>query len=442
MVNSNKNLILVAFVFLQTSIALVLGLLSVYISKKDHVPPKVYINSISLGNTTRNQAIELIENNYALLDGFTVSWGEEESFIEYSEIDAFIDYQATIDNLYINKTNDRFLNFISNYFTSSKRVLYPVIKYDEHRLLDKIEHMALNIDRLPQDATLTQENKKVNIIPEKSGYSLNKKQTFDRISNKLKSSMGGNIELRYGEKYEITTYKSEITSEFYTGADVIIAEYTTNIEYSHMKEFIEKGSFAISGIKIPGRASGDLSFNSILKKRSIDINMAWYEYSQLASTLYAALLKSGISVEGIRRTNNTEILSYIPPGLDVLVDGNNDFIFKSTLQDSVFVISEVQDNRLKIYLVGNRRGAEVEREIKVKIIEEFEPSVLSIANFDLEPGEQRIISHGKNGAKVEVYRISTKKGNRIEEFLYTNYYEPVDAIIQIGYEESHIEGIK
>ncbi|MFZ5990031.1 MAG: peptidoglycan binding domain-containing protein [Bacillota bacterium] len=439
MTKFKKNLIITAIILFQTTMAIAAGLFVLYVSKKDYIPPNVFIepvDSICIGNQTRDQALNIIKEYYKPLienSRLTIKWDKSTYNIKFNDIDASIDYMATLDLAFKKKEKGRLLGFIRDYFAEEKRIIYPVIEYNEEKLRGKVIELSSMVNKPHEDARMFLENGSIVKVPEKSGVRLNTENTIKKIEGGFGKHLREPVELKFGYHGEIYADKPDVTLEKLKSMDTIIASFSIKIKYPEVEEYIKRAAPAINSVKLEGRGMEEFSFNECLKERGMDPNQVYDEYNQVASALYAALLKTEISLDAIKRSKNETPVDYTMPGLDVKIDNINcDFKFRNTLSHSIIIFTEVKDKDLTVYIVGSKRDVQGESNIKVMEVQKFEPSTYSVVNYDLKPGEKNFISYGKPGTQVEVYKVKKKNGREEEELLYTNKYEAVAAILQIG----------
>jgi hypothetical protein len=191
--------------------------------------------------------------------------------------------------------------------------------------------------------------------------------------------------------------------------------------------------FLVMGADLNNGTYKEFSFIKRLKEKGIFIEENNEGYDQVASTLYAALLKTGIGMDYIDRKKHDSIVEYIAPGLDVEIsEDDGDFTFRNPFDFPIAVFTECDDRKITVYIVGRRDNDYQDKEIGVKVTRMVEPSVLKVVNYDLKPLEEKIINSGKPSVSAEVYRVTGDNGDKNSEILYINSYETEGTIIQVG----------
>ncbi|MGI6668682.1 MAG: VanW family protein [Acetivibrionales bacterium] len=147
--------------------------------------------------------------------------------------------------------------------------------------------------------------------------------------------------------------------------------------------------------------------------------------TMVASTLYAALLKTGMPVDCITRLPHKMAVDYIEPGLDSWISGNaGDLKFTNPFKNNIAIFAEQNEDRVVVAIAGSLADKPEKSEISTEIVQRFEPPVYYVENNNLKQGEKLILNPGKEGIVVNVYRNGILIG--------TDEYEAEKAIIQIG----------
>ncbi len=442
MAKSHKSYIVMLVLLSQTVLSVTIGMLVLHMSSKHNILSDVYIDSLYVGNQTESQAELKVREHY---DKFADSSnlliryedGKEYS-IKFSDIEFSIDYMATINQAYTINEGNELARLIKGFFSTDRNTVYPVVKFDERKLEKKLREFEFLIDKAPVSARMYLENGKIRKVSEVSGVKLNIPNSIEKIKNELGSHLNSAIEFKSQNNSEISIIRPELTLDMLEGVDFVISSYTTQIKSPEIKEAVQECSKAINGCLILNlghdRQKGkEFSFSEWLKKKELVIEQKNVGYSQVASTLHAALLKTGIDISCIDSNRNEVPTDYIDPGLDVRIsEGEDDLKFINPFDFPIAIFSECDDKSITVYIVGNKSSDYSEKEIEVNVVQRFEPPVLRVVNYDLKPEEEKVISSGKQGIEVEVYRVLKEKGTENSQRLYVNKYDAIGAIMQVG----------
>jgi len=411
-------------------------------SSKRQILPGVYIESLNVGNQTKSQAELLVKEHYDKFadnsDLLIKYGGDKEFLIKFSDIKSSIDYEETVNQAYSINEGNVFARLIRGFFSSTRKTVYPVVKFDERELEKKLREFELLIDKAPVSAKMYLENGKVRKVSEASGVKLNIPKAIEKIKNEIGSHLNSSIEFEAQNNKEINVVAPELTLDMLEGVDYVISSYTTQIKSPEIRDAVKECSEAMNGCLVLNsspdkKKSKEFSFVEWIKKKQLLIEQKNDGYSQVASTLHAALLKTGIDIDCINSIRNETPVDYIDPGLDVKIsDKDGDYKFSNPFDFPIAIFSECNDESITIYIVGNKSSDYSENELEVNIVQRFEPPVLKVVNYDLKPDEQKVISSGKQGIEVEVYRVSKENGKENSNRIYVNKYDAVGAIMQVG----------
>jgi vancomycin resistance protein YoaR len=154
---------------------------------------------------------------------------------------------------------------------------------------------------------------------------------------------------------------------------------------------------------------------------------------QVTGTLYNALLYAGFSE--FNRANHSLPSGYVPMGRDAtVVYGGQDFTFKNTLSTPVLIVTNYDPNgRLTVAVMGKKTH---DHKVKlVTVIKKMVPfSTVEETDPSLAPGQRKTEEKGKNGYKVELWRIWMDGQEQIirRELVNRSYYPPIPSLVKVG----------
>jgi vancomycin resistance protein YoaR len=439
-----RNLVFL-IIFAQTVLGVAAGFIALHLTTMDVVPENVYVEELHIGGLSRDKAYEKLKSHYEGLyeKGFIrIKFEGNKTFkINFNEIKASVDYESTINSVWSNGNggNGNIFSRALWHFVPYKRKILPVIKVNKEMLKDKLKEISVFIDVEPRNANIFLQGNRVVKTAEVNGLRLNLENACAKIVNELKGALYKTIEFKLSNNYEIETVTPQVTLEDFDGIEEIISTYSTEIPYHYMKNSLRTAAHAINKVilppadKIENNGTGEFSFNKCLNRKK-PLEEELRGYSQVASTLYAAVLNAGIDINSIMRVANKKAVDYIEPGLDVRVDGDAvDFKFENTLGNKIMIFSHLEGNRIIVNLAGKAEKPDVKYELITEIVQRYSPMVINVENHDLNPGQRRLVSAGKEGVKINVYRITIENGIQTnKEFICTDTYEPITSIIEIG----------
>ncbi|HEX2954358.1 MAG TPA: VanW family protein [Bacillota bacterium] len=154
---------------------------------------------------------------------------------------------------------------------------------------------------------------------------------------------------------------------------------------------------------------------------------------QVSGTLYNALLFAGFNEFG--RASHSLPSSYLPMGRDAtVVYGGRDFTFKNTLATPVLIVTNYNpDGHLTIAVMGKKT-----KDLNVKlqtIVRKVIPyPVIEESDIKLVPGQRKLEEAGKNGYKVELWRIWLDANDQEirRELVNNSFYPPIPSLVKVG----------
>ncbi len=149
--------------------------------------------------------------------------------------------------------------------------------------------------------------------------------------------------------------------------------------------------------------------------------------SRAASAFFiAAIALKDVQIEVRKSAPYTT--NYTEPGQEAILDADHSLVVRNAGAAPWLILSERDDRqiRLAIFSVSDEPASLVFSDV----VETVEPPVIFSPVNDLEPNETRIISPGRAGLRVNVYRITGKE--RI--LLHTDEYPPQNRILEKGIE--------
>ena len=437
--NLKKLFLFLAF---QTMLAIFFGLMAIFLLYENKIPSNTYVGSINISSLSREEAAKKVSQYYeGILHGGSITIkldGKREFKIDYGEIDASINGMETACNAFGKDFVHRVLGVINGcFFYGTRNQIGPVINYNEGKLRVKVSEVAKAVNTEPVNAAVYIKDGKVVKKDGSSGITLD----VDNAINKLKAQMGNLpdslIEFNVSDNYEVKVVHPQYTSGFFEDADLIISQCSTDISSQSYINSAVLAAKAINGVVVEACGAEDdtFSFNRCLNQMGSPAKEDDEGFNIVASTLYKAVLMAGIDHSGIVRTPHGEVVDYMEPGLDArILEGEMDLRFKNSLKSKLFIFAEVADNRITVSIVGNDEiGDDRDYRIETEVIQRFSPAVVNVESRQLQQGEKRVVFPGREGLKVNVYRVMQKDGKEVgREFLYNDKYDAIDKVVEIG----------
>jgi vancomycin resistance protein YoaR len=152
---------------------------------------------------------------------------------------------------------------------------------------------------------------------------------------------------------------------------------------------------------------------------------------QVSSTLYNAVLLANLEV--IKRCNHSLPSAYVPLGRDAtVVNGGLDLIFKNNLSTPILLTAEVDPPYVRIAVLGEKGGWE-QVKLNTEIVETYPYETKETPDPQLSPGEVVEATPGKDGHKVNLWRIVYYPDGRLSKTkVNTSIYPPQPAEYRVG----------
>ena len=425
--------------FLQTLISITIGLVFLYIANIETIAPGVNVNGIDVGgcgiDSTQDVLKEKLDSTIENAQ-LRITVDDNDIYtINCKNIDAHIDYDATVSKSYSNNKILRTINLLSGHFLKKQKDISPEISYNEGKLRTNIEEFANNFNVNPQNANIKYENGEIIKQDHKEGLEVNVDSIFDTLSNQMGFFINNPLNLYTDRSNCFKSIEPEITIGHLDGVNEIIAQAYTPIALFDDYSDIESVILVLDKLFIPPASQNpeEFSFEKCLKENKISKLSNMQGLNATATTLYQALLIAGIDKEAISRVPNENTVEYAMPGTDASLSGNNDLKFTNTLDSKLVFFAGIESNHIVIRIAGEKKEEGVSCVLENEIVQIFEPPIIYSQNSELLSGETQVVKVGKEGLNVNVYRIKIKDGKEINrEKLYTDKYKATETIIYVG----------
>ncbi len=430
MKKAGNKLLIFFLILVQSLLAMAVGIAVLYNASGSDVPANVYAGDLDIGGRGYEEAARAIEADYEARFG---TWNirlmaDDDTIYEipFSSIDAAVDGMATLEPLMSIDGIGGMTRLIRTHFGNHTTVLSPVIKFNESKLRMKLIDLSESINRDPVDARIYYRDGLIEKERDDPGVSLNVNNAADLIRRQLATDPFAVIDLRAGKALD--TVYADVTMKDFDAIQVVLGEYSTSIKDPALDDSVESAVESINGIVLApeGDASGRSEFSFVETIISADPGAVFDEgYCQVASTMYASLLRAGIPAENITRLPHKLTVDYIEPGLDAMVAADAyDLRFRNPFSNTVAIYAVKRGTVVTVAIAGSRDDRPDRSVISTQIVNKSSPPVYYVENRDLAPGEQVVLDPGKEGITVRVYRN--------EELISTDSYEAESSIVQIG----------
>ncbi len=430
----HRTSLVLFLVIVQIIFAITAGTAAIFAESLITVPTGVDIGGLSVGNMSYDAASKQIDAAYSdKMKSSSIQLQMEDGTVyevPFSKIDAQIDPDATIESVKKVSSISELPALLNSYFSHSKHDINPIITFDEGKLRLALIEISEKLQIEPVNARISCNKGVVEKTAEKDGLKLNVTNTVNTIKKQLSEDPWSVIKLERAKNYELETVLPDIGLKDYDDIQVVLSEYKTYIIDDELKNGINAAIASINGVILNPRSQSDtadsLSLVERLTEKSTSFNNDDEGYDQVASTLYAAILLSGLPEpkNNITRMAHKLAVDYIEPGLDAWISGNGgDLKFTNSFSKKIAVFAEIEDGYIKVMIAGSIADKNT-YELRTEIVQKFSPTVYYVENRSLKSGERVTLTSGRDGMLVNVYRN--------EELISNDKYDAEKSIVQIG----------
>ena len=434
---------------------------------RDRFCPGVYVNGIDLGGMTYEEAKNAVEAGIQAQHAdwkVTLTYGSNYADITAADLNFTVDVTGVLNEAMQqghNGTDDqRYADMLQLEQTPYRTSTARPAAGNTQKIDNLLAAIKNAVDRPAQDAYVTVDPENINspfqFYDEVNGLTLDTAPIREWIFEKLSTMENGTYEIQ-PEPVQPSQRKADLMQRYSLRASAWTEIHTSSTEDRNNNIRHALCDF-VNGYKLaPGET---FSFNTVVGYRTAERGffpaqeIVYGNYvegygggvCQASTTIYQAALCAGLQI--VERRPQSEKVRYTELGLDATVylekgsKHNKDFRFKNNTDGDIYIFATVEKNpakkgkkylRTRVDIYGPYMG-DVHYELKSNIVETIDPGVEIKKDRKHEytsyPGEQYLYSEGREGYKVEVYRVNTVNGQ--SEYLYPDTYEPKKAVYYEG----------
>lgn len=347
------------------------GLALAFIPRENTIFPGVSVNGQYVGGLTGPQAAELLKKHFdeSSTTGYIqLQDGREKWVIHHEDLGVTYDFFATAEKaLKIGKKGsviEQTLGMIVTYFVRPDITLHYYIDYDK---LDRVlADVSSKIDITAENASICMYYGRPKIYPAVTGRTLNISSARQQIDDALGRLDGNPILLDV--ETNMPDFMSDSLSEINgsIGQGITAASPSKPFRFAALKAAVSKlnGILLIPGEQFSfntevGQGLKELiyRYGTVIHKDGKPVLANSGGTSQAASTLYQAVLNSGLKVT--ERYAHKVSPAYAMPGQDAaVVKGKLDFKFENDTGHPVYIMAEIKDNKMIVDLMGVQKDGQ------------------------------------------------------------------------------------
>ncbi len=411
----------------------------------DQIYQGVLIDNIAVGGLSQEAAqdkVMTILRDRLAQKPITLTDDQQSYTIRSEDINLQFDSAEMVKQAYaVGRVGNWFTQLRERYITINYGHTLPqILTYNHAQLAVVIKNLAQSIDKDAHNAKIVSHSGKLEVIPEVVGKKVSVDSTIAAVENELKMHSSFSIPLI------VEIINPNVVTDDLRDINSLIASYTTQFssQDANRSENIFIAASHLDGMLV--KPNEVFSFND-----SVGTRLAKFGYKeapvfidgklvpdvgggvcQVSSTLYNAALLADMKI--LERTSHFSPPGYVPLGQDATVADNLlDFRFKNTLPTAIYIISEVSDNQLSVYIYGSPDNNAADIQIVAADKKVLEPTTIIKQDPTIDLGREVVEDSGHKGYQVTTYRVKSKNGHELNrEMLDADEFPPSDRIIKVG----------
>lgn len=421
----------------------------------DKIYSGVVVGDISVGGLSIREAEDKIRNSveWRIANAsITMKYNDEHWKFAADDIELIVDAAELARQAFnIGRQGSIFQQLRERYITINSGYKIPLFFTFNHEKFQSItSDMFKQIERKPCDAKIILSGSKLIKKSSENG----RKVDMDRLIVLLQTNLNEGVSAQFS--IPVIDIEPKIKTSDLEEIDSIMTMYTTQFDSTN-EDRVQNIVLASKSISDTLLRPGEVfSFNHHVGARIAEhgyreapvmvdgrvITDFGGGVCQVSSTLYNAILLADLKIE--ERTSHFRPPGYVPIGQDATVaDHLLDLKFKNVLPHNVYILSEVYDGNITIYVLGKSNPERPEIVIETVDKKIVEPNTIVKQDANLEYGKQIIESHGQKGFVVSTYRVKKVGGKEIQrEYLFTDEFLPEDRVVRIGTRVDHKNAMK
>lgn len=412
-------------------------------SKEIKIYKNIYIENIDVSGMTKKDAIKKLNKYLNKKDYINLLYGESKYNLKLDDIGFRFKIEDSVDKAIRIGRDSKFLENLKtklNLKLGKDTNLSVDTEYNNEKLNLCIDNILKKIELNPINAKIKIKNNKFKIKEERYGIGVNKKELIRNIDINIKHKKFKDIDIHTERLIPKFTYNK------LKKINTLLGSYETkfNLNNKNRSENIRLASKKLNGILID--SNEEFSFNNTIGRRSTEKGFKSAPIiingearlgmgggiCQVSSTLYNAAIYSGLDIVQVK--NHTIPSSYIAKGRDATVSyGDIDLIFKNTFKSPILINNEIDGNKIIIKIYGNEEDKKIIN-IKTDTLKVIEHKTIEKESDSLYEGETRVQTKGRDGYKVNTYRIYKNKDGIFinKELINESYYPPKNEVFIKG----------
>ena len=278
----------------------------------------------------------------------------------------------------------------------------------------------------PVDASLrlSESGDSFDYIADRNGSSIDSMALYRSVMASLAQGVVGRVQV------QVESTSAGTPLNMLTDNTMPLSTFDTAIgsdeDLLRLSELIEP----LNGYVIPGY--GSISLRDVLYPAGGIPREGEAAASQIASTLYDALLLAG--VDKTERHPNNRPPEYVEMGLDAALDDTRNLVMQNNTRFPIYILAGVREGELHMEVHGRLMRVEETIQLRTGSVRSIKPEFpLFFDDATLPEGKQKLVRKGMEGYRVSSYRSVLRGGVVVsDELLSMDVYPPVQEVYHRG----------
>lgn len=360
----------------------------------------IFVENVNISLMTKEEAIASVNEKYKP-GSLSLTYNSESFDVVPEDINLKYNIEEVVNNAYNYTKTDSYFENVKRLFQldKSKQEYTLTSSFDEAKLSEVIDSIASKVNVPVKNAKLYISGGSFSVTPSLIGKEFDVAANKEAIYEAINSRKYGQVSLK------VNDVQPSVTTSMVQSVDTLLAQHSTTFSTSHSGRAgnIRVSSQRISDVLLmPGET---YSYNEQTGIRTLangfynapvivggDLKDApGGGVCQTSTTLYNAVLYSGLTIEQVR--NHSITSNYAPRGKDAMVnDSGSDLKFSNPYDHPIYVKSYVSGGTVTCQVYGNSQD---KQNIEIKL-----------ENFNMGAKTYRIFKDS-NGNSVKTEYIAT-----------------------------------
>lgn len=409
-------------------------------SNKDTIADGVFIETVSLGGTTEEEARRLVDDYIKTLKSrkITVNVDGNKVATKLEKIGYEVVANDYIDQaVNLGKSGNLIKRYKELQDVKHNKLVYDLeFTIDNTQTKEFIEKKCAKYEIEPVNATIKKQGGSFVVSDDKTGRAVQVQETIDKIKSVILQGWDGKD---VSVDAVMIDAEPQVTKETMAKCKDLLGEYSTSFASSSSDRVanLENAARLINGsVILPGEEfstsqklipfteeNGYKAAGAYLNGKVVD--SIGGGVCQASTTLYNALLKAELEIT--QRFNHSMIVSYIPASMDAAIsEGYKDLKFKNNTNVPIYIEAYTVGRTIYFKVYGEETRNLTNRKVvyESEVIETIQPGADIERKDPTKPVGYRYVEQSAHtGYKAKLWKIVYENGEQVskEQVNYSSY---------------------